>query len=95
MDIITGDRGTDRAQYPGVNEVAVIGIPDEKLGERPLALVVQDADHASRLREADIKAHVETFAIRGAISKYGIPEKVQFVDRLAKTSVQDRQEGAA
>jgi fatty-acyl-CoA synthase len=30
---------------------------------------------------------LETFAIRGAISKYGIPEKVPFVDRLAKTSV--------
>ena len=62
-------------QYPGVKEAAVIGIPDEKWGERPLALVVPDTDHASRLREADIKAHLETFAIRGAISKYGIPER--------------------
>lgn len=75
------------AQYPGVKEVAVIGIPDEKWGERPYAFVVQDTDHASRLREADIKAHLETFAIRGVISKYGIPEKIQFLDHLAKTSV--------
>jgi fatty-acyl-CoA synthase len=74
-------------QYPGVKEAAVIGIPDKKWGERPLALVVKDTDHASRLREIDIKAHLEAFATRGLISKYGIPETIQFVDHLAKTSV--------
>jgi fatty-acyl-CoA synthase len=74
-------------QYPGVKEAAVIGIPDKKWGERPLALVVKDTDHASRLREIDIKAHLEAFAARGLISKYGIPETIQFVDHLAKTSV--------
>ena len=74
-------------QYPGVKEAAVIGIPDKKWGERPLALVVKDTDHATRLREADIKAHLEAFATRGLISKYGIPETIQFVDHLAKTSV--------
>jgi fatty-acyl-CoA synthase len=74
-------------QYPGVKEAAVIGIPDKKWGERPLALVVKDTDHASRLRETDIKAHLEAFANRGLISKYGIPETIQFVDHLAKTSV--------
>jgi fatty-acyl-CoA synthase len=72
-------------QYPGVKEAAVIGIPDKKWGERPLALVVKDT--ASRLRETDIKAHLEAFATRGLISKYGIPETIQFVDQLAKTSV--------
>jgi acyl-CoA synthetase (AMP-forming)/AMP-acid ligase II len=74
-------------QYPGVKEAAVIGIPDKKWGERPLALVVKDTDHASRLREIDIKAHLEAFATRGLISKYGIPETIQFVDHLAKTSL--------
>src|SRR5215813_2504275 len=74
-------------QYPGVKEAAVIGIPDDKWGERPLALVVKDADRANGLREADIKAHLEAFATKGVISKYGIPEKIQFVDHLAKTSV--------
>ena len=74
-------------QYPGVKEAAVIGIPDEKWGERPFALVVTDSDHAGRVREADIKAHLQAFAARGVISKYGIPEKIEFVDHLAKTSV--------
>src|SRR5262249_8796586 len=68
-------------QYPGVKEAAVIGIPDEKWGERPFAFVVKDGDHVSGYRESDIKAHLQTFAARGVISKYGIPEKIQFVDR--------------
>jgi fatty-acyl-CoA synthase len=74
-------------QFPGVKEAAVIGIPDEKWGERPVALVVKDSDHVSGYQETDIKAHLQAFAARGVISKYGIPEKIQFVDRLAKTSV--------
>ncbi len=28
--------------YPGVREVALVGVPDERLGERPIALVVAD-----------------------------------------------------
>jgi len=74
-------------QCPGVNEAAVIGTPDAKWGERPLAFVVADADHAGGLNETDIKAHLQAFAARGVISKIGIPEKVRFVDRLTKTSV--------
>jgi fatty-acyl-CoA synthase len=65
----------------------VIGIPDEKWGERPLAFVVADADHADGLHEADIKTHLQTFAARGVIPKFGIPEMIRFVDRLEKTSV--------
>jgi fatty-acyl-CoA synthase len=74
-------------EFPGVNEAAVIGIPDEKWGERPLAFVVADSDHAGRLQEADIKTHLQAFAARGVIPKFGIPEKIRFVDRLEKTSV--------
>ena len=74
-------------QYPGWEEAAVIGIPDEKWGEWPMALVVTVADHAARIHEADIKEHLQTFAARGVISKFGIPESIRFVDHLPKTSV--------
>jgi fatty-acyl-CoA synthase len=71
----------------GVSEAAVIGVKDEKWGERPMALVVRDAAAAEPVGEPEIKAHLKGFADGGVISKYGIPEKILFVDSLPRTSV--------
>jgi fatty-acyl-CoA synthase len=71
----------------GVAEAAVIGVKDEKWGERPLALVVRDTKTGASLGDLAIKAHLKVFADKGIISKYGIPEKILFVDHLPRTSV--------
>ena len=71
----------------GVAEAAVIGVRDEKWGERPMALVVRDASSAEAVGAAEIKDHLKVFADGGVISKYGIPEKILFVDSLPRTSV--------
>jgi fatty-acyl-CoA synthase len=71
----------------GVAECAVIGIKDARWGERPLALVVRDPKAQPAVSEEDVKAHVMTYCEKGVISKYAVPQKILFVDALAKTSV--------
>ena len=73
------------SQCAGVAEAAVIGVRDDKWGERPLALVVKRESDA--VSDAVIKDHLKVFADQGIISKYGIPEKILFVDSIPKTSV--------
>jgi fatty-acyl-CoA synthase len=75
------------SQCRGVSEAAVIGVKDDKWGERPLALVVRDAPTGSDLSDMQIKSHLKSFADAGVISKYGIPDTILFVDALPKTSV--------
>ncbi|MBE01675.1 MAG: long-chain fatty acid--CoA ligase [Euryarchaeota archaeon] len=73
------------SQHPAVAAAAVVGIPDEKWGERPYALVVlkPDADASPE----DIQAHLQQYVARGDINKWAIPEQIRFVDDIPKTSV--------
>jgi fatty-acyl-CoA synthase len=72
---------------PGVAEAAVIGIPDARWGERPIALVVVGPGVGTRPTEEAVRNHVAGFADKGTISKYAVPDHVYFVDAIPKTSV--------
>jgi fatty-acyl-CoA synthase len=73
------------AHHHGVAEVAVIGVLDEKWGERPLALVVPRPD--SGLVEKDITHLVKEYADKGLATKQVVLLKIRFVDAIDKTSV--------
>lgn len=73
------------SELPGVAEAAVIAVADPQWGERPLALIVPQP--RSHLDVAAIRAHLSACAARGAISKYGVPDRVMIVDKLDRTSV--------
>ena len=68
------------SQHPAVDEVAVIGIPDPRWEERPLALVVPRPG-----KQADPEA-LRGF-LEGRVARFWIPEYWAFVSDLPKTSV--------
>ena len=72
-------------QHPAVAEAAVVGVPDERWGERPVAFVVTRP--GSEPDAEAIKAHVRIRADSGEISRYAVPDRVVFVEALDKTSV--------
>ena len=67
------------AAMPGVNEVGVVGIPDEKTGEAVRAHVVANEP---RPTEAEIIAHC-----RESLAAYKVPKSVRFVDELPKSPI--------
>jgi non-ribosomal peptide synthetase component E (peptide arylation enzyme) len=67
--------------HPGVSETAVIGMPDEELGERICTYVTLKP--GTRLTFEEVIAYLKG---KGA-SVQQLPERIEFVDELPMTKV--------
>ncbi len=76
------DMENEIVAHPAVLEAAVIGVSHPKWEERPLALVVLKEEYKGKVTEDDIREHLSK-----RFAKWQLPDKVLFVDELAKTSV--------
>ncbi len=66
--------------HPAVREAAVVGVPDERWQERPLAAVVVEKD--SDVRAEDLREFLAEKVVR-----WWLPERWTFVEEIPRTSV--------
>ena len=68
---------------PGVMECAVVGLPDARWGEVPVAVLVRAPDAAGQnLSESDVLAHLQS-----RIARFKLPRRVVFMDSLPKSAL--------
>jgi fatty-acyl-CoA synthase len=66
--------------HPEIMEASVIGVPDPRWDERPLACVVRKS--GSAVTKEDLSAFLAT-----KVAKWQVPERWSFIDEVPKTSV--------
>ena len=72
------------SEHPEVAQVAVLAMPDERWGERPLAVI--EPRPGATPNEESLRAHLEKAAQAGRIARYWIPDRFVLVEAIPLTS---------
>ena len=75
------------SQCEEVKEVAAIGVPDEKWGERPILIISTDNTVHKTEIISNVQKKINEQIELGFISKWAMPDRVVFVNEIDKTSV--------
>jgi len=73
------------ARHPAVAGVAVLGITDERLGQR-VAAVIELSDNASAADTPALVAQLQSHCLE-QIARYKVPEQFRFVDSLPRNAM--------
>ena len=68
------------AEVPGVAACCVVGVPDERLGERVAAAIVAEPG-------ATLDAEGLTQACASSLARYKVPSRFEFVDALPQNAM--------
>ncbi len=68
-------------QHPGIQDAAVVGMPDEKLGERMCAYIVTKTDDTVELKDL-----AELLEAKG-VARYKHPERIETIDLIPRNPV--------
>jgi acyl-CoA synthetase (AMP-forming)/AMP-acid ligase II len=67
------------ARFPGVREVAVVGVPDDEFGQRLSAFIAPT--EGAQLNEDELREHV-----RSNLARYKVPRDIEFVQELPRNA---------
>jgi 3-phosphoshikimate 1-carboxyvinyltransferase len=68
-------------EHPAVSEVAIVAMPDERLGERACAFVVRAPDFDGAFGLAEVREYLDGHEV----SKFYWPERVETIDAMPRT----------
>lgn len=87
VSIVPGDLEAALASHPRIEHVAVVGLPDERLGERACACVI--TRDGAPLSLEDVRLYLE----RKGVARYTWPERVELFDSFPRSASLKVQKG--